>query len=74
MQILDETVKTLVTDRLRKIEEQLEGDVAFFYGDITEAVIRVFRDFMERMAARPAMKNRLIFFLNTPGGSAEAAE
>lgn len=75
MQILDETVKTAVTNRLQQVELHLHGDVAFFYGSIDVSVMRVFRDFVERMAAakRPD-RNRLIFFLNTPGGSAEAAE
>lgn len=37
--------------------------------------MRVFRDFVERMAAAKSPdRNRLIFFLNTPGGSAEVAE
>ncbi|MDX2206453.1 MAG: hypothetical protein SFU57_02305 [Gemmatimonadales bacterium] len=75
MQILDETVKTAVTDRLQKVEEHFEGDVAFFYGSIDISVMRVFRDFVERMAASKSPdRNRLIFFLNTPGGSAEIAE
>src|SRR3990172_1583160 len=75
MQILDETVKTAVTDRLQQVETHLHGDVAFFYGSIDVSVMRVFRDFVERMAAAKSPdRNRLIFFLNTPGGSAEAAE
>ena len=75
MQILDETVKTAVTDRLQQVEAHLHGDVAFFYGSIDVSVMRGFRDFVERMAAAKSPdQNRLIFFLNTPGGSAEAAE
>ena len=75
MQILDETVKNTVTERLRQLEAHLEGDVAFFYGAIEIPVIRAFRDFVERMAAAKAPgRERLVFFLNTAGGSAEAAE
>lgn len=75
MQSLDETVKATVTERLRQIEAHLEGDVAFFYGSIDVSVMRAFRDFIERMAAAKAPeRNRVIFFLNTPGGSAEAVE
>jgi len=75
MQSLDETVKATVTERLRQIEAHLEGDVAFFYGSIDVSVMRAFRDFIERMAAAKAPdRNRIIFFLNTPGGSAEAVE
>ena len=51
MQILDETVKTAVTDRLQQLETHLDGDVAFFYGSIDVSVMRAFRDFVERMAA-----------------------
>lgn len=75
MQSLDETVKATVTERLRQIEAHLDGDVAFFYGSIDVSVMRAFRDFIERMAAAKAPeRNRIIFFLNTPGGSAEAVE
>lgn len=75
MQRFDETINTAVTEQLKKIEAHLQGDVAFFYGQIDVAMMRVFRDFLERMVLdRPAGRNRLIFFLNTPGGSAEAVE
>ena len=75
MQILDETVKNTLTERLRQLEAHFEGDVAFFYGALDVSVIRAFRDFVERMAAVKASgRKRLIFILNTAGGSAEAAE
>ncbi len=75
MQILDETVKSTVTERLQKLEDHLQGDVAFFFGPIDVPLLRSFRDFLERMAGvKKVGTDRLIFFLNTPGGSAEAAE
>jgi len=75
MQILDDTVRQTVTERLLRLEEHLEGDVAFFYGSIDVGVIRTFRDFVERMASASTHgRRRLVFLLNTPGGSAEAAE
>jgi len=75
MQIVDETIKNTATDRLKDLEEHLAGDVAFFYGLIDVSVIRLFRDFIERMAAaKPAGRERLVLFLNTAGGTAEAAE
>lgn len=75
MQLLDETVKTTVTDRLVDIEKHFDGDVAFYYGSIDAGIIRPFRDFMEKMVTGSTRGHkRLIFFLNTPGGSAEAAE
>ncbi len=75
MQILDETVKGAVTERLQRLEDKLQGDVVFYYGSIDVSMVRVFRDFIERTAtAKRSGADRLIFFLNTPGGSAEAAE
>ncbi len=75
MQILDETIKNTVTERLKELESHFQGDAAFFYGPIDVPAIRVLRDFVERMAsAKPTGRDRLIFFLNTPGGTAEAAE
>ena len=75
MQILDQTVKQILSERLGSLEANLEGDVAFFYGPIDVSYLRIFRDFIERMtAASNAGRSRLVFFLNTPGGSAEAVE
>jgi len=75
MQLLDETIKTSVTLNLRNLESHIQGDVAFFYGPIEYAVIRPFRDFIEKMAAISTLNpRRLVFLINTPGGSAEVAE
>lgn len=75
MESLDETVKRTVTERLVDLENQLDGDVAFYYGAIDSGVLRPFRDFIERTAvASKRSQKRLLFLLNTPGGSAEAAE
>ncbi len=75
MQPLDETIKEAVTHRLVELEKHLEGDGAFYYGSIDAGVIRPFRDFIEKMAAASACGGkRLILLLNSPGGSAEAAE
>ena len=76
MQILDETIKAAVTKRLRQVEDHLKGDGAFFYGSIDVSVIRLFRDFIERLASPPKKHSpsRIVLFLNTAGGSAEAAE
>src|SRR6266480_2430748 len=75
MQLLDETVKTAVTNHLLDLEKHFEGDVGFYYGPIDAGAIRLFRDFVEKMVSATAFASkRLIFFLNSPGGSAEAAE
>ncbi|WP_211213748.1 SDH family Clp fold serine proteinase [Desulfomonile tiedjei] len=58
-----------------KLEKHLQGDVAFYYGFIDPQFLRAFRDFIEHLTAKTKVKNqRLIFFINTPGGSVEAAE
>lgn len=75
MQLLDETIKASVTHSLKNLENHMQGDVAFFYGSIESGVIRHFRDFIERMAAVSTLSpKRLVFLINTPGGSAEVAE
>lgn len=53
----------------------MSGDVAFYYGLLDSSTLRSFRDFIEQTAVESnCNKQRLIFFLNTGGGSAEAAE
>lgn len=75
MQIFDETIKESLSTRLVKIEQHLAGDVAFYYGPIDASIVRAFRDFIEQTAQHSTCnRKRLLFFLNTPGGSAEAAE
>jgi hypothetical protein len=75
MQRLDETVKDAVTTQLMSLEKHFEGDVGFYYGSIDGAAIRLFRDFIEKLASGTSCSaNRLIFFLNSPGGSVEVAE
>ncbi len=90
MQAFDATIKETVTRHLARLEEHFAGDVAFYYGPIDPSLVRTFRDFIERLASvgvsrgrstRAGTKNRkkrslrrLVFVVNTPGGSAEAAE
>lgn len=53
----------------------MSGDVAFYYGLLDSSTLRSFRDFIEQTAKESSCNSqRLIFFLNTGGGSAEAAE
>lgn len=75
MQIFDETIKETLSTRLVKLEQHMSGDVAFYYGLLDSSTLRSFRDFIEQTAVESnCNKQRLIFFLNTGGGSAEAAE
>lgn len=72
--ILDNTIKDELTNQLIKIEQHFDGEVAFYYGAIEPGVIKIFRDFIERIAGHRDKKELLVFFLNTPGGSVESAE
>ena len=72
--ILDNTIKDELTNRLVKIEKHFDGEVGFYYGAIEPGIIKTFRDFIEKIAEHPNKKDLLIFFVNTPGGSAESAE
>jgi hypothetical protein len=75
MQHLDESVKAAVTSHLVDLESHFRGDVGFYYGPIDAGATRAFRDFIEKtVAATHCDAKRLVFFLNSPGGSAEAAE
>lgn len=74
MLTLDAAVKATARERLRRLETHLQGHVVFFFGSIDAGVHRTFRDFIEKTAATRPARTRLVFVLNTPGGSAEMAE
>lgn len=74
-QIFDETIKDTLNSRLRKLEEHFSGDVVFYYGEIHSSLEKVFRDFIEEIKKDEEFdREKLIVFLNTPGGSAETVE
>lgn len=60
--------------RLAKLERHFEADGIFYYGYIFPGVETFFRPFIEELKADKNSKERLIVFLNTPGGSAETVE
>jgi ClpP class serine protease len=70
----DNQVREGLKERAIAIEKHLEGDVIFFYGPIFPSLQRRFRDFIEQLRTEPDCRDRLIVFLNTPGGSAETVE
>tara|TARA_R110002111_G_scaffold252026_1_gene316642 strand:+ start:87 stop:950 length:864 start_codon:yes stop_codon:yes gene_type:complete len=74
-QIFDETIKETLNERLRKIEEYFDADVVFHYGEIHPSLEKSFRDFIEQLKKDAEFdRERLVIFLNTPGGSAETVE
>lgn len=74
MEIFDSTIKDTLNERLAALEQHFDADVAFFYGEIHPYLVRRFRDFIEQLRALPEPKEKLVVFVNTPGGSVEAVE
>jgi hypothetical protein len=71
--VFDQTIKEIVGERVVKLEAHFEADVIFYYGSIETGLVRMFRDFIEKIA-QPGHRDRLVCLINTPGGSAEAVE
>jgi hypothetical protein len=76
--LFDESIKTLMGEKLDKLEKEFAADVLFFYGEIQPSVLRAFRDLIEDLkkpqVPPAAPQVRLVIILNTPGGSAETVE
>lgn len=74
MRVFDSTIKETLNDRLGALEGHFDADVVFYYGEIHPFLAKPFRDFIEPLKHVPTPKARLVMFVNTPGGSAEAVE
>ena len=73
----DATIKELLHERLKALEEYFGADVIFFYAQIQPGMERFFRNFIEELRQNNENHGntcRLVIFLNTPGGSAETVE
>jgi hypothetical protein len=74
MREFDDQIRETLRQRVIAIEDHLEGDVVFYFGPIFPSVQKRFRDFIEQLKSDGNPRDRLIVFLNTPGGSAETVE
>lgn len=74
MQIFDSTIQDTLNERLGALEAHFQADVVFYYGEVHPFVIRPFRDFIEKRREMEGSRKKLVAFVNTPGGSAEAVE
>ena len=74
MQEFDKQIRETLRDRVIAVEEHLDGDCIFYYGQIFPTIQKRFRDFIEQLKNDDSTRKRLIVFLNTPGGSAETVE
>ena len=72
--IFDHTIKEVLTERVQALEQHFSSDVVFYFGEIHPSLVKMFRDFLEKLAAEKEKKDLLTVFLNTPGGSAETVE
>lgn len=74
MQIFDSTIRETLSSRLAALETHFGADVVFYFGEIHPAFTKPFRDFVEKLRDVEEPRERLVVFLNTPGGSAETVE
>ena len=64
-------IESQLDERIRAIEERLQGDAIAYSGPLIGGVDDVIRDMMEYKAHRQQLGNRLIFLLTTNGGYIE---
>ena len=74
MHELDMQIKQALAEKVAPLEAHFTADVIFFYGPIYPSIQKQFRDFIHLLKTNANPKNRLVVFLNTPGGSAEIVE
>ncbi len=67
-------IRDSLQERLIKLEKELGSDVIFFYGPIYPGVVKVFRDFLEKLKAESPEQPIISVILNTDGGVAETVE
>lgn len=68
------TVKNSIMAKLDKLEEYFKADVIFFYGEIAPFTFSVYRSLLEQLNKNKGEKEKLVIFLNTPGGTVETVE
>lgn len=72
--ILDREIEQAANNYLRQLEQSMDSDVVFYYGEIRHGVERLFRDLIEDLAADAEKRTALTVVLTTPGGSVETTE
>jgi ClpP class serine protease len=71
----DNQVRESLKERVLAVEAHLDGDAMFYYGPIVPTVEKRVREFIEVLKADSEIpRQRLVVFLNSPGGSAETVE
>lgn len=70
---VDFEIKNTLMNKLQKLEEHLQADIIFFFGNITPELIPIYRDLLEQLQSEKKY-DVLFIILNTPGGSVETVE
>lgn len=76
MQLLpvDATIKKLLQEKLKGLEDHFKGDFLSFYGPITDGLENAFLRIIEELAKEEGKKDTLYVMLTTTGGSAISVE
>lgn len=71
---IEDTLKKLLTDKLKSIEEHLKADILVYYGDLGPLPANVFLNLVEELQDDSNKHDKLYVVLTTNGGSAEMVE
>jgi hypothetical protein len=71
---LDQAIFQSVNESETAIENELDSDLLYFYGEIRPNVFQPFRNAVEELATIDGHRRSLAICLTTPGGSAETVE
>lgn len=71
---IEDTLKQLLTDKLKAIEAHLNADVLVYYGDLGPLPANVFLNLVEELQKDANKHDKLYVVLTTNGGSAEMVE
>lgn len=71
---INDTIKSLLNQKLESLEKHLDSDVLCFFGPIVDGTEGSFLQVIEQLCADKKKKDKLYIILTTPGGSAIAVE
>lgn len=72
--LLDQVIFEIVKKGEEEVEEHLNCDLLYYYGELRSGNLASFRTAVEKMAEREGRRQALGICLTTPGGEAEAVE
>lgn len=71
---VDSSVKIILSNKLKEIEDHFDADVFNYYGPILDGNENIVLEIIEKLVSDPSKKEKLIVILTTSGGSAIAVE